>query len=408
MKFVEDPELINATHVVSSPDTTGHLPRTSSADPADRIDFTRPDHANFTRFDQRSDAILREVALSHPLAIERERAVWELADRHGINALSTIQTVALRDENPVLRWGCLWLIQKTAGDEAATLLQPFARDEHPEVSSWAQLLYDEVYGSLGNTIETRRAKFDERNPFDQTLPLLIAGHAHTNVPGLGWFRATLSPLWFESIMGRVMACTRVATFDTDLIIEKRISDFYPDGSNHYEIYRFRGVTFAADQRSANHIYSGISKHTFYPSGKVQDASAGRVANVIVNANRAAKTVRIGAPLRSPETRRQQLVFERVVQSVRGRYYGTAYVNVTRLLADGMALGAGTVQLTDVHHPVVGLLTNTFLCGSFKGKLSDIDGDGLIDVNTEPCHSTIEGELDYCLSGSPNPDPHEPA
>jgi len=56
------------------------------------------------------------------------------------------------------------------------------------------------------------------------------------------------------------------------------------------------------------------------------------------------------------------------------------------------------------HPVAGPLTNVFLYGTFKGLLSDLNGDGMLDLNTEQCHATAEGELDYHLVGSPNPDP----
>ncbi|HJX82966.1 MAG TPA: hypothetical protein VJ723_01335, partial [Candidatus Angelobacter sp.] len=85
----------------------------------------------------------------------------------------------------------------------------------------------------------------------------------------------------------------------------------------------------------------------------------------------------------------------------------AYVNVDRLMGNGLRIGSGEVQLSSKHHPRAGHLTNTFLSGTFKGKLSDTNGDGDVDINTEPCHGTIAGDLDYRLLGHPNADPYDP-
>jgi len=245
--------------------------------------------------------------------------------------------------------------------------------------------------------DTREVKFDETNPFDQTLPLLIAGYARVLIPGMGWVQATLSPQWFESIMGRVMACTCQDSFDTDLVIEKKISRYHPDGTDHYEIYKFRGFSQEIAPNVRLHNYQSQSSHPFYPSGKTEDISVEPINDLLIILNRVAESIMIPCP---------GIPGKRIVQSVRGRYQGPAYVNLNRIMSNGMQIGAGEVQLSDPHHPIAGQLTNTFLFGTFKGKISDLNGDGYLDLNTEKCHGTPSGELDYSLTLKPNPDPFE--
>ena len=375
----------------------------NSADPADGLTFVAPSNAQVQRFDTRPDRELVEVARDHEVPAERERALWELADRIHADALQSISEVWIADDRPELRWSALWAAQRYCGNHAERILRVAQNDEHPEVRDWASMLLRELRGLLTPPAEPiREMQVSESDPFDQTLPLMIAGHARVYMDGVGWIQATLSPLWFESIMGRVMACTRSETFDRDLVIEKKLSGLHSDGTDHYEIYRFKGFTQKINQSVSHHIYEGEGSHTFYPSGKVEDPSNGAHSDVLTTLARAAVTIKI--PISPTVIRRAG---EQVVESVRGRYYGVAYVNVARLLAKGtLSIGAGEVQLSNHHHPVAGPLTNTYLFGSFKGKLSDLDGDGLLDVNTEPCHATVAGALDYRIAGHPNPDPFD--
>lgn len=373
-------------------------PELESMDPSERLEFSRPSKVGIQRFDARDEVKLKEAMFDQPIALERERAVWEYADRYRTEGLSVLTEVAKRDTDPSLRWSTLWAIQKFGGIQSLGVIGESLKDEHPEVRSWAHLLLREINGVNEYEADTREAKFDERNPFDQTLPLLIAGYARVHLPHAGWIQATLSPKWFESIMGRVMACTREDTFETDLVIEKRISKYHADGSDHLEIFKFKGFSQQMSPAVYYHQYEAKARHTFYPSGKVEETSVAPLDDVIVNIQRGATTLRTTLP-QEPSVR--------VVQSVRGRYMGPAYINLNRILSNGMFIGAGEVQLSNYHHPVAGPLTNTFLFGTFKGKLSDLDGDGYLDVNTEPCHGTIDGELDHDLDGAKDEDPYDP-
>jgi hypothetical protein len=354
--------------------------------------------AGVARFDKRADNKLLDCMASHALALERERAAWEYGDRHRIHAMPQLRAMLLREPDSAVRRGLLWLVQKHGGLRAIAILREFVADPDIEVREWAQMLLMESERTPLPETVARPTRRREGNPFDQTLPLVIAGYARTHVPSLGWVQVTLSPKWFELILGRVMACTREDSFENELVIEKRLEHFHPDGSDHYEIFKFRGFSHALDAQTMHHQYESFTNHTFYPSGLVEDTSKGAVGDMYVTLARVAATIRVrdaGDPARE------------VIHSVRGRYMGWAYVDLARIVGAGMNIGAGQAQLASLHHREHGHLTNTFLFGSFKGKLSDLDGDGLLDVNTEICHGTTDGELDYHADGSGRGDPYDP-
>ena len=389
-----------------------------SMDPAERLEFSRAPSEGITRFDRRSDHELKAVMFDHENSVERERAAWEYGDRHQAEAVSVIAEIAKDDRDRAVRWGALWLLQKIGGNRTLDSLAPFLSDDDIEVRDWAHLLSREVSGVEQPNREIRSATFDTGNPFDQTLPLTIAGYARTHFPGMGWVQVTLSPQWFEAILGRVMACTCEKTFGRDLVIEKRLKNYHPDGTDHYEIFKFSGATFYPYPGVTHHVYECVSNHTFYPSGQVEDTSIRPIGdvNVILNrvANPAVVPVRMPiipiSPLpiltRSSKSSLSTEVPSRYVDSVRGRYMGSAFVNIERLLNQEMKIGPGEVQLASWHHPTVGKMTNTFLFGTFKGKISDLDDDGYLNINTEYCHGTLDGKLDYTLSGEPIADPFD--
>lgn len=369
-------------------------------DPAERLEFSRLRSlsTSVVRFDRRSDAVLCDEMFNSTSALERERAAWEYADRRRIQALPIIRKMLLEESSREVRAGLLWLVQKYGGLQALPILKSCLCDDDLEVGDWAKMILMECEGTDSQFVLERPTKRDPDNPFDQTLPLVIAGYARTFVLGTGWVQATLSPLWFNLILGRVMACTCDDTFESDLIIEKRLKEYHPDKSDHFEIFHFRGFSHPLGDRMTHHQYESASNHTFYPSGKVEDLSQPPVGDMIVNLARVAMTLRIPDPSNPGK---------KVVHSVRGRYMGWAYIDLPRVVAAGMSIGAGEVQLSSLHHPSHGHFTNTFLYGSFKGKLSDLDDDGKLDVNTERCHGTLDGRLDYELNGTGCADPYDP-
>ena len=382
---------IPQTRAFADSNALSALEHTSEAalDPSERMEFSCPPAQGVGRFDSRSNDELIGQLRSNVSAMERERAAWEFADRCGYAALPILKNFVKTDPDADVRSSGLWLLQKTSGHQTEEVLTAGLGDDAPEVRDWARLLLRELRG-IGPFVQERAAlAIDRSNPFDQTLPLKIAGYARVLAPGMGWLQATLSPKWFEAIMGRVMACTRAETFNSDLVIEKRISDFYADSSPHYDTFLFRGLTTELSPDVYYHQYEGRSTQPFYPSGKVAAPDEPPITTAGALVQRVAMTVRIPNELDASRP---------LVQSVRGKYMGFAHANVPRILANGMKVGAGEVQLVGPANPSVGKFANTFLFGTFKGKLSDLNADGHLDVNTERCHATLDGELDTDLDG----------
>ncbi|HEX6292814.1 MAG TPA: HEAT repeat domain-containing protein [Herpetosiphonaceae bacterium] len=382
-------------------------------DIAERFRFGAPASAQLANFDQRSDAQLLQTAAEHTSALERERALWEYAHRNQAAALPVLAQHFKIETDASVRWNLLWLMVKSA-DAAAVVpvLHDALNDPDREVRDWATLFLEELTGEQYPTIYNSLQYHNSGN-FDQTLPLQIAGFADVRLPGMGWVQARLSPQWFASILGRVMACTNVESFMTDLVIEKEIVNYHEDGTPHYETFMFRGASYPVSETVTQHIYESNTMRPFYHSGKVKE---GVPVMTPVALARAAGTERlrpknlanidISAADGEEGARGQRLREGGIVRSVRGRFWGWAYTDLNRYLASG-TIEPGTVQLVSTADPVVGKMANTVIYGTFRGKLGDLNGDGTLDVNLIPCHGTLDGELDLNLDGIADSDPRIP-
>jgi len=357
-------------------------------------------------FDLRSERKLEEAAFDDGDAMERERAIWELAVRKKRPALGCIERMYRAEPDRSLRWNLLWLAVKTAGSDAWPLLDLALKDGDHEVRDWARLFLAELAGSTWAS-QYATGRFTAAGAFDQTLPLQIAGFAVVEIPGGPRLRATLSPLWFNYVMGRVLACTNLDTIMRDLVVEKCLSGYNPDGSDHYEIFKFAGVSWPTRDGHVQHRYESLSTRPFYSSGRVKDKSAAVLQDVPVILNRAADT---GGNLLAVEQttsaipdavadngRGARLDGGTLVHSVRGQFFGWAATSLSHFGDAGRIL-PGTVQLASPVHESTAELTNTYLCGTFRGKIGDLDGDGFADVNLIPCHGTVDGRLDLNLNG----------
>lgn len=391
----------------------------SFTDPAELLDFGRPIAApDAARFDNRSDKALEEAAFTAPTPLLRERALWELVDRNGEDSHDVVERFLLNETDRACRTNALWLLQKSAGTATPYLLSTFFYDDDPEVADWARLLAQEITGEPIEMVH-RRAVVREEGAFDQTLPLIIAGYTLVNVPQYGRIKVSLSPLWFESILGRVMACTNHSTFTTDLVIEKALDGLHPDGSTHYETFLFKGVTYKLTPGLFEHHYESVTTRAFYPSGTVE---VGDSIPVAIPLARVAGTEVEMPPAEPPKPppppsggtastgwiigdgpRAKRIARDGYVRSVRGRYYGWAAINLNTVL-QVYDVPPGAIQLSNPTHPVAGPMTNGVLYGTFRGKVSDHTGDGSLDINSIPCHSTVAGEHDLYCDGSKVDDP----
>lgn len=367
-------------------------------DPAEYLDFARPITEKFLPYDTRSDSELREVAEGHESPLERERALWELADRHPEESLSFVAQIIATETNSVVRSGALWLALRSGGPQSLPVLEKFANDHDPEVADWARVLIGDITGRKPERMYSE-AEVEETGYFDQTVPLIIGGRVVIMTPGVGTVRAVLSPLWFEAIQGRVLASTNAQTIRTDLTIEKELKGLNADGSIHYEIFPFRGLSVEYEQCNLEHNYLSETMRPFYPSGVV---GQGEMVEVPVSLGRIALTSLatkdevsiLGDGPRAERLRNADMPF---VTSVRGRYHGWAAVNLDNTFDRG-TIGAGEAQLANPTDPIAGPMTNAKLYGTFRGKSGDFTGAGRYTLNSIKCHGRPDGRIDVVKGG----------
>lgn len=372
-------------------------------DLANEAGFTNISINNIPSLDLRKDKVLIEEALSGSDPVERERAVWEYCYREYCGALPFLQECFIHEPDASVRSNMLWLAMKIAGSQAHSILRLALSDEHREVRDWAKLYLEESTGEEFDS-EYSYGKFRSGMLFDQTLPLQISGYALMTLPTGTTVRAILSPAWFAALQGRVMACTNRQTFMTDLIIEKCIFGYHPDGTNHYEIYPFSGYSWEVAPGEIQHRYMSNTKRPFYRSGRVEENSFDAIlTDTIVSRSALTSSTKIQVFCEgSLETKEME-----VVKAVRGQFFGWAHTSLNQF-ARNQGVAPGTVQLVAPTATQHGIPINTYLCGSFRGKISDHDSDGLLDVNTIPCHGDLSGNLDYLADGTYQPDPYEAA
>ncbi|GAA1239357.1 hypothetical protein GCM10009676_25010 [Prauserella halophila] len=368
-------------------------------DPAEYLDFARPITEKFLPYDSRSTTELREVAEGHDSALERERALWEVADRDPSGALTFIDHVIGTEVSRDVRSGALWLALRSVGSESLPTLEKYTEDADPEVADWARVLIGDITGQQPQRLY-QEAEVEETGYFDQTVPLIIGGKVIMVMPGVGAVRAVLSPLWFDSILGRVLASTNAETIRTDLTIEKELKGLHEDGTSHYEIFPFRGLSVEYEGNNLEHNYLSETMRPFYPSGSL---GQGEVVEVPVSLGRIALTSlarngEVSIEGDGPRAQRLREADMPFVQSVRGRYFGWAAVNLERAFDRG-TVGAGDVQLSNPTDPVAGPMTNAKLYGSFRGKAGDYTGSGKYTLNSIKCHGKPDGSIDVVENGA---------
>jgi hypothetical protein len=374
-------------------------PSTRFNDPAEHLDFARPLTDRFLPYDTRSDRQLLDAARGHESALERERALWEYADRTGPDALRVVEETLREETSRAVRQGALWLALKLTGTASAETLSHYIDDVDPEVADWARVLLGDITGErIARVYNT--AIVEETGYFDQTVPLIINGNIIVQLPGVGAARAVLSPLWFDSILGRVLASTNADTIRTDLTVEKELDDLHADGTAHYEIFPFRGHSVEYDGNILEHNYMSDTMRPYYPSGIVEE---GEAVSTPVSLLRIAVTKLaepgeyeiLGDGERADRVRAAEFPF---VTSVRGRFYGFAATNLEAAMEAGI-VQAGHVQLANPSDPIAGPATNTKMYGTFRGKAGDFTGADAFTLNAIKCHGRADGSIEPVTGGA---------
>jgi hypothetical protein len=197
------------------------------------------------------------------------------------------------------------------------------------------------------------------------------------------------------VYGQALACPITRTREREIVISKTLRglEAHQDGSDHYEAFLFRGFTERTGPTTGNFYFESNTPRPFYLSGRADDPSEGVVENVPIPFAREGQWFL-----------NDSITIDDVpaIEYVRGLFQGWAYVNLERIeKGDGQFLFTGNSVLSTLHHPIVGPKTNTFISGSFKGKVLDWDGDGVLDLNYLPSYATPKGEIDSNLDGVPD-------
>lgn len=343
------------------------------------------------RLDNRTNAELREQAISHPDPALREQALYEYADRDLPDAIELLEQAALHDKDRQVRWDALWAIEKLGGAQALATLAKFRKDDDPEIAEWAGLFSSEL--QTGDpAFDGRSSKYTPGRTFDETIFLLIHCDLYVRLDDSNqhWGKISLAPQGLARIYGQAHACPNVETRERQLVIAKTISGLHEDGSPHCDNYLFRGFTDRTRRDRGNFFFESLVPRTFFKSGHADDPSEGtRQAQI--------GFARYGTWHLEPKF---QVRNEAAIRYVRGRFQGWGYVNLQRIAGKSMeeVLLPGNGVLSTLHDDEIGHMTNAFILGTFKGKLNDWDGDGVIDLNSRDVYSTVDGEIDMNQDG----------
>lgn len=343
------------------------------------------------RLDMRSVDELRDTAFNHPDPVMREQALYEYADRGESDAIALLTEAALKEDDREVRWNALWAIEKLGGMPAIDALRRFSNDGDPEIAEWANLFISEL--KTGDpTFDARGYRHLSDRTFDETIYLLIHCDLFIRLDSSNkyWGKMTLSPQALARVFGQGHACPNVDNREHTLVIAKNIQNLYPDGSPHADNYLFKGFTERTHADRANFYFESNVKRHFFMSGQIGDPEDGVLESQIGFTRR-------GRWYLDPNMRIKD---EAAIRYVRGRFHGWAYVNLDRVMGKPLeeVIVPGNGVLSTLHDPVVGPMTNVFLAGTYKGKLSDWDGDGRIDTNSLDIYATRTGEVDMDMDG----------
>ncbi|MEU3654401.1 HEAT repeat domain-containing protein [Streptomyces sp. NPDC032161] len=346
------------------------------------------------RLDNRSNEDLRTAALQHPDPAMREQALFEYADRDHEDSIEFLAQAIRQDTDRQVRWDALWAIEKLGGPEAITTLRQFLDDPDPEIAEWSKLFISEL--QTGDpAFDDREGHYTPGRTFDETIFLLIHCDLYVRLDSSNqhWGKISLAPQGLARIYGQAHACPNVATRERQLVIAKTIEGLHADGSPHVDNYLFRGFTDRSRRDRGNFFFESLVPRPFFKSGRADDPSAGvREADI--------GFARYGTWHLEPKF---QVHGEAAIRYVRGRFQGWGHVNLSRVAGRSVEeiLVPGNGVLSTLHDPEVGPMTNAFILGTFKGKLNDWDGDGVIDLNSRDVYSTVDGEIDSDQDGVPD-------
>jgi hypothetical protein len=345
--------------------------------------------------ERRSDEELAVDGRNNPDPVMREHALFQLITRQGSAALDVAEAALFDDPDAQLRINVMWLLETIEHERVRKMGLALVKDADRRVREWARVFAWEKQWTSQDFRTATEAKYYEGRTFDETLYLHIQCHLYVRLKQNNdlWGHIILSPQVLARVYGQALACPVTETRERELVIAKTLSGLHEDGTDHYESFLFRGFTGRSSETSGKFYFEASANRPFYKSGRADDTSQGVIENVPIPFAREGEWY-----LNKHLTIKENYAIE----YVRGLFQGWAFVNMDRVMSSGGdLLYPGNSVLGTLHHHEVGPMTNTFLAGSFKGKVLDWDGDGVLDFNYLPAHATRAGEVDSNLDGIPD-------
>lgn len=278
-------------------------------------------------------------------------------------------------------------------DEILEFLEWASENSSIELREWSNMLIQELASSatsdlklLSEPVSERDFEYDPNGEFDVTMPLVFSGVAYAKI-GFVTKSIPIPPLMFESIIGKAMALVRDESFENRMVLQKTMYGIHPDGSPHYEIFPFLGSTAKLEENVYKHNYRTEVSRPYYTSGVTEHVGHGDhvIKGVTLSFDRVGMTT-------TPEKYRTNN--KRLVETVRGTFFGYGNVNINSVIRNGFKLDNGEFQLTPKINPYTNKESNTLFKGIFYGKVTDNNGDNKLDVNTIPVNCDRQGNLDY--------------
>lgn len=404
--------LVPATSLGLAEDLQGMTNHTLGSDPAEWTNFRAALERVAGRLDDRTDAELVTAMSEGKSPVLREQAIFEYADRLAADAVPVLAAALAKETDPRVRIDTLIAIAKQAGADAGPILRRAFEgetvelrtdperpprtvtvaepDADVEVREWARILYEEAgLGDVG--FEPRTVRSYPGRVFDQSIPLHIACNLYLKGPQGSWVKAVMSPLKIEQVFGNCHANPSVATREHQLMLTKRLRGFNSDGSDHWEVFRFRGLTDRTDPYKANFAFVANEERPFFLSGQINDTSEGVLAGNV-------SFLRVGQWRLDPNIPVQG---DAAIRYVKGNFMSWGYVDLRQTIdddnGDGDPLDAGEM-LRAVVYDGDKVYSNTLVAGTWKGKITDEDGDGVLDLNYPRQLVTRDGWLDLDADG----------
>ncbi|WP_142786394.1 hypothetical protein [Changchengzhania lutea] len=246
---------------------------------------------------------------------------------------------------------------------------------------------------LGGVTRGKRldVKSDEKEIFDQTIPLRVALREYVEVEPGKWMYHLYGPIQEKRVAGQLLACTKVETRMDRVVLTKHLEGLHTDGSLHIESTLFTGRTVMRDDVTGVASMRTMMKIPFYPSGRVGDESEGVITDANILVARAA-TWQLNKDI--------QIRDHYAINNVTGIIHAWGYTRPDKATFDPsgrMDLIAGLFHLGDIIDERVRPYINTYTIGAYYGNIEP-DVKGIIGLNTLPSYTTLDGEIDRDRDG----------